>query len=295
MKLLIFFTVIYFSIQTISAQKTIIAGGEKIKMQIVDSTKFNIKGVWKIIDRKYFYDDGEYNKKKWDELDKGNAVFISDSIINVCTYSLVPNLIINPIFIKSFDTDFSQDGTFFKQFNDTVLHFSVWGKDDLSRAIERQIEDPVATFEIIVLNNDYIVIAQANSFRYLKRMENFNNDEGWKKEENYEKINFVDNGVIRIKVLKGRQTKEGYFEFIFKPSNSNCATGILEILAPTTSELQSSRRLGCELFKDGNRNGLIIKGKIPLNQLKSSYLRIGYLIKNINCQNRGVLLWRITQ
>jgi hypothetical protein len=104
-----------------------------------------------IIDRKYFYDNGDYSRFRWDNLDKDNAVFVSDSLFYACTNSLGPNLIVHPIFIKTVDTAFSTGGDFFEQFCDSALHISILGKGDLEYS--KNIKDSVATVELWTLNN----------------------------------------------------------------------------------------------------------------------------------------------
>jgi len=294
MKRLFFINVVLFVTLLSFAEKVITVNKEKIKISKVDSIKFNLKGIWIIVDRQYFLDDGNYSPVKWDKLDYENTVSISDNIFNACTYNLTPNLIVNPIFINNYEYNFSDGGDFFKQFNDTVLHISVWGKDDLKRATNRHITNPVATFEIYVLNNDYVVIAQSNSFTYLKRTNEIIEYNRWKKEGLYEKVNFVDNGVIRLNIKNDENMEQNKFiEFIFRTNAPECENGTLEILSPTLNELESSRKLGLEIFKKIKNRDQDLKDKISLKKLQSNIIRVGYLVNNINCKNRGVFLWRI--
>lgn len=289
------FLFLSFSVQYSSAQKIIEIGGEKIKTEMVNPSKFNIRGIWKIVDRKYFYDDGSFSRFKWDTLDKNNTVLISDSLFYACTYSITPNLIVSPIFKETVDTVFSTGGDFFEQFCDSALHISIWSKGDLEYS--KNIKDPVATVEIWTLNNEYIAIAHANSFLYLERITDTNKKEGWKKQKNYEIVNIGNGHYIGVKtVFNTYQTEHKYIEYVFTPT-SKCYNGSLQIYAPTERDFETLQFIGNKKIVETNDIGnKSIKGYIPLSQLQSKFFVVGYGPISPDCgesENNGEFLWRI--
>jgi hypothetical protein len=281
-----------FFILGVNAQKVINVDGQLIKMTLVDTKKFDIRGLWEIVDKQFFYDDGECSKLKWDKIDKGNVVFISDSLFYACSSDLFCNLITNPIFEKKIDSTFSTGGQFFKQFSDTVLHISVWTKQDLISS--KAIVDPVATYEISILNNDYMVIAENNSFRYLRRITKPTGTEGWKKEGNFETIvyNQVKN-FIRIHIdVKKPQKKDGYIEYIFVP-NKKTKDAKLSIFTFSSKELEDTKNPTILIEKRDNPGKDTLKGHFPLNRLSTNSFSI--LQGNKYNGSAGKFLWRIVE
>ena len=290
MKRLIFLNVIFTLFFSVYAEKIVNVGGKNIKTQMVDSARFDIRGTWKIIDQKWFYDDGAINRnKKWNELDKGNAVIISDSLFYACTNSLFCNLIINPIFEKSIDTKFSEEGQFFEQYNDTLLHIGVWSKGDIEQS--KKIKEPTSTYDIIVLNNDYVVIAESNSFRYLERVKNSIEGEGWRMEQGYNSVETTDD--IRIRISPNQlKNPNGFIKFIF-PFKQGIEAGILQLYGLTKKELENEKTSTVLIQKYDNLQRKTIKGYIPLKNLKTNVFSIRYLGDKYFDTNPGKFLWKI--
>ena len=292
MKRLIFLNVIFTLFFSVYAEKIVNVGGKNIKTQMVDSARFDIRGTWKIIDQKWFYDDGAINRnKKWDELDKGNAVIISDSLFYACTNSLFCNLIINPIFEKSIDTKFSEEGQFFEQYNDTLLHIGVWSKGDIEQS--KKIKEPTSTYDIIVLNNDYVVIAESNSFRYLERVKNSIEGEGWRMERDLNVVEYSKAANdIRIRISpKQLKNPDGFIKFIFIPKK-NTQDGAIKIFALTKKELDDSKHSTVLIQQYDNPLIETIMGYIPLKSLKANVFSMCQGDEYFN-GSAGKFLWKI--
>ncbi len=267
--LFIFF--FFISTQTFS-QKEILVGGKKIQMELVDSNKFDIKGVWKIVDQKYFYDDGEISDNKWDSLDKGNPVFISDSMIYACTHTLFSNFAANPFFKYDYFYSFSEGGDFFNQFSDSVLHIAIWAKGDWEK-FGKNI-DPVSTYDAYVLNNNYIVISSNNSFRYLERITKPTGDEGWKKINDYTAIylnDFIDD--IRLLVPNLKMNRDKFIEYIFFPK-FKCNDPKLVLKNLSYDELKKNSEPRSVLYKNLNLTNKTLKGYLSIDKLQSDVFTI---------------------
>jgi hypothetical protein len=292
LKMKYLFIPLFFICNLAFSQKEILVGGKKIKMEFVDSNKFDIKGEWEIVDRKHFYDDGEISKQKWDSLDKGNTVYISDSIFYACSNYFGCNLIFSPIFQKSVSLNYAEGGEFFEQFIDTVLNFSVWTKVELIES--KSIIDPVATFELSVLNKDNIIIAHNNSFTYLKRCEKNIFKKGWGTENNYEVFKYAKSPLWDIRIFinpKSIISENNYLEYIFIP-NTKSIDAALKIGALSNEELIDTRRPKTILISNTNLQKKILRGFVPLKKIPSHVFSF-FHGESYDKGNVGKFLWRI--
>jgi|LakMenEpi03Aug12_release.lakeMendotaPanAssembly.Ray.scaffolds.fasta_scaffold288551_2 hypothetical protein len=289
MKIKYLFILLFFICKQTFSQKEILVGGKKVKMEFLDSSSFNINGTWKIVDRKYFYDDGEISNKVWDRLDKGNVVLFNDSMFYAYTHSLTPNLIKSPLYKQVIDSSFSEGGEFFEQFNPKVLSIYVWERGDWE-VYKKRSDAAVPSLNIHVINKNYIMISGGNSFKYLEREHPDSALQKWKKLGSYHLVNCREGGYPRIQIENDYKNK--FIEYFFIP-NTECKIGVLKFYSLNVKELQSGYHLRNN-FKTDKIEGSRKKGYLLLSEIKNNVFTFAYERNNSVCdEDRGLFLWRL--
>jgi len=181
---LIFFTISY-------SQKELKIGDSVIKPILVDSSKFNLYGTWKVIYRTYVAErentyeiipleelNQEYYKirKAQGELIYGNYVYFDEKLyIPYCPY--LPSLIINPLYKKMYIETNEARGYEPNIRNLKLLAISVLCP--LYQNSKTQEE-----FGLLVISSDIICILDNNAYTYLKRVEDkIEAQNTWNKDE----------------------------------------------------------------------------------------------------------------
>jgi hypothetical protein len=252
------------------------------KIVRVDSSKFDIRGWWMIIDKKYSYDDDNIHKNNpIEHLNKGKVLFSDDYF-----YAFTPdlhNLIFNPTFKKKYYENVKKNSrlTYLQNFFEGLLYVNIY---------ENNESEPLST--VTVINQDLIAYTEADDeFVFMERINNNSDNNFWQKVDDFEVM--ISNGYsgynYQYIVLPKEKVKknEGFLEFIYI-SQKTCVDTTFSIKYIINKNIHSQLKKDYNLYTIQKKG--VLNDYIELSKIQSNVLKIEH--GNCKSKNEWEFMWR---
>lgn len=280
-QMLIFIITIH---KSIYAQSSIELNNRIFRMERVDSSKFDIRGWWMIIDKKYSYnDDKVHNSNNLIKQIYKRKVFFSDNYFYAFTPSLY-NFMLNPTYKEKYYKNIKKNHrlTYLQNFFEGLLYVDIFENDE---------QEPMSS--ATVLNEDLIAYSDTeDEFVFMERINN--NIDGWEKVDDFEIISY--NGysgynyqyiVLSEEKIKNRQ---GFLEFIYLPQKS-CLDTTFSIKCVVPKKINTQTEQDYDLYTNKNKDERILNDYIELSKIQNNILKIEH--ENCQSKNEWKFMWRL--
>lgn len=283
-KLILLIICLIFS-KTLFSQKEIKIGDSVIRSVLVDSSKFDLFGTWKVIYRTYVAErehtyeimpleelspENYKRRKTQGELIYGSYVHFDEKLyIPYCPY--LPSLIINPKYRKMYMETNDERG----------YDPHIRGLKLLAVSLYCSLypnPDAEEEFGLLVLTPDIICILDNNAYTYLERVKNLEEkNKTWKVDnDGFNFVDFMGRGDIQFMYYEIKEKKKLHIFFKINEGESFKYNSITNLLSTSCNESVAK----AERLFPPKGSLYFLEGKLMLLNLKSPIIRISGSTEN---------------